>query len=265
MKYQYGNDQHRAISNDEIIKLLSQVGGATVKTVTDILAVNANNKTKSLVGSKVINSEFLYGITAGRAPRIFFKSGTKIDVDKVLSGMNIGYVMWYLRQMNLLTTSVDISKQMSVSTYLAYKLDTDSKVLFHVKIIFWNQDNVEDVIKKALLKGYCPIIVVSSNERKYCFDKLMNIIEDSNVLVVSIKQRQNAKYLSSYLISVKGIFEIKDDNNQQFETVLSKLKSYDDTELYDDIIAEYEKSKLMKKQHLPSLFPNKREVTGNEI
>lgn len=78
MKYIYGNDQHRAISNDEII---NQTKGATVKTLTDILAVNANNKTKALVNSNLINSQFLSGITAGRAPRVFFKTGTKVDIE----------------------------------------------------------------------------------------------------------------------------------------------------------------------------------------
>ncbi|MFH5811972.1 hypothetical protein [Companilactobacillus sp. FL22-1] len=259
MKYQYGNDQHRAISNDEIIKLLSQLGGATVKTVTDILAVNANNKTQALVSSNLISSQFLSGITAGRAPRIFFKSGTKLDIDRVLDGMNIGYVMWYLRQMNLLTTSVEIDKQMSVSTYLAYKFDSVSKNLLRIRIIFWGQEDTKGKVNQALLKGYCPVIVVNSNEKEYCFNELMDIIKDNNILVITIKQRQNAKYLNSYLVSTKGIFAIDEGDKQQFETVLSKLKSYDDTELYDDIIAEYEKSKLLKKQHLPSLFPdNKR-------
>lgn len=258
MKYQYGNDQHRAINNDEIIKLLSQLNGATVKTITDILAVNANNKTKALVGSNLINSEYMRGITAGRAPRVFSKSGTKINIDNILDGMTIGYVMWYLRRLGLLTTSVDIDKQMSVSTYLAYKLNARDKILLQAKIIFWNDDVVENEVKQALSDGYCSIVVVNYNERQYCLNQLMNIIGENNILVISIKQRQNAKYLTTNLVSTNGVYEITDSDNQQLEKVLTKLKRYDDNELYDDIIAEYEKSKLLKKQHLPSLFPNKK-------
>ena len=262
-KYTYGDDKHRAINNEEIIKLLSETRGLTVKTITDILAVNANNKTKSLVKSSLISYEDLTGITAGRAPRIFYKSGIKTDIDSILDSMTLGYVMWYLRQNNLLTTSVDIDKDFSLSTYLALKEDTSKQFLLRAKVILFDVD-IEDKVKRAIKYSYCPIIVVNFNEKEYCYDKVSNLLNDELALVVVIKQRQNAKYLNTTLISNKGVFELDDTDKEQFNSAILKLKNVKDDELYGDILAEYKKAEVLRQQHVPSLR-NKKDGDNDEF
>lgn len=262
MKYIYGKDVHRAINSNEIIKLLSETHGLTVKTITDILAVNANNKTKSLVNSNLISSQFLTGITAGRAPRVFFKSGIKVDIDKVLDSMTLGYVMWYLRQNNLLTTSVKIDGDYTLSTYLALEDDTSRHLLIKAKLVLFDK-SIEDKVKTAVKYNYCPIVIVNANEKEYCYDKLMNTLSDKKVLVVTVKQRQNAKYLNSSLVSHEGVFELEDEDTKQFNDALLKLNTIEDDELYDDILAEYKKAEVLRRQHVPALL-SKRGVNNED-
>lgn len=256
MKYIYCKDVHRAISSNEIVKLLSETRGLTVKTITDILAVNANNKTKALVNSNLINSQYLTGITAGRAPRIFYKSGSKVDIDKVLDSMTLGYVMWYLRQNNLLTTSVKIDDDYTLSTYLALENDTSRHLLIKARLILFDK-NIDDKVKTAIKYNCCPIIVINANEKEYCYDKLMNTLSDEKVLVVTVKQRQNAKYLNSSLVSKGGVFELEDEDTKQFNDALLKLNTIEDDELYDDILAEYKKAEVLRRQHVPALMSKK--------
>ena len=253
VKYSYGNDKHRAIRSDEIVRLLNETKGLTVKTITDILAVNANNKTKALVNSNLISSQYLTGITAGRAPRVFFKSSVKVDIDKVLDSMTLGYVMWYLRQNNLLTTSVNIDDDYTLSTYLALENDTSRHLLIKARLILFDK-NIDDKVKTAIKYNYCPTIIVNANEKEYCYDKLMNTLSDEKALVVTIKQRQNAKYLNSSLVSSSGVFDLKDGDTKQFNDALSKLKTIEDDELYDDVLAEYKKAEVLRRQHVPALM-----------
>ncbi|WP_125566092.1 hypothetical protein [Companilactobacillus insicii] len=255
-KYQYGKDVHRAVSSDEIVKLLIQTGGMTVKSITDILAVNANNKTRSLVKSSLVSSSYLTGITAGRAPRVFYKKGSTLDIDRIMNGMTIGYVMWYLRQRGLFTTSIDIDKDFSLSTYLAYKINEDRHLLLRVKIILFD-NNVKSRVEDAIKHNFCPVVVTNFNEREYCYDMLSDVLKNNRILSIVIKQRQNAKYLSSYLVSGKGALSLEDEDVDKFVGALKKLKSINDEEIYEDILAEYKKSKLLKEQHLSSLYPTK--------
>lgn len=214
IRYNQKNEPHRAIAPAELVDLISQGNGLTAQTMTNILNTNVMPRLRRLLQSNAVAGNLMTGLTAGRPPKVITRLGQTPDIGFTTSMMSVGYTMWLLRRIGLMTSTVTLdSSRKTLTTTAALKsielLEFEDRVL-QLKLMFWHSV-LDKSIHIAQTSGCVPVIICKSvSQLVDAYEQLSEPAKVTGALGVVIRAQQNVKWLSAYLFKPEGIVKLTD-------------------------------------------------------
>lgn len=258
IRYNQVGEPHRAIPSSELIELISQARGLTSQTMTNMLNSNVMPRIRRLLDNKVVTGKLMNGLTAGRPPLVITTLGQTPDIGFTTSMMTMGYTMWLMRRIGLLTSSVTLdSNRKTLSTTAALnstELLEARDTIIQLKLMFY-RPILDKSIFVAQSYGFVPVVICKSmSQLTETYGQLSDPAKLAGVITVVIRAQQNAKWLSAFLITLKGIIQLNKLDTPQLAEALNAIRlAQHDEVIHSQIVSGYELSRRLALTHQPFL------------
>jgi hypothetical protein len=260
------DNEHRSVPGTEIIKLVSQSKGLTARTINDLLAASTDVKVGKMLRRDTLAGTMLAGLTAGRPPKVITLMDKKPEAEYVTDMMTMGYCMWYLRRLGLLTGQIDLSlTSKALSTVVAINptpIFGDTTAVMPVRLMFW-KEALDKAVHIAQTAGEVPVVICNSmSQLKSMYNQLSDQALKLGAIAVLVRLQQNAKWLSGYLCTPTGIIRLNDIQPDNLVDILGTTKlMHEDQNAWNAVMDDYLLSKRLADVHQQYL-PAKSGVRG---
>lgn len=259
IRYVQTGEPHRSIAPSELIDLINQGRGLTGQTMTNILNNNVMPRLRRLLANNTVTGKLMNGLTAGRPPLAITKLGQGADIGFTTNMMIMGYTMWLLRQIGLLTSSVNLdAPRQTLTTTAALKsaeILEPQDIVIQLKLMFY-RPVLDKSIFVAQNGGSLPVIICKSiSQLTDTYEQLSDPAKSLGVIGVISRVQQNVKWLSVYLFTIKGVIRLTGLNLDQLAEVLCTIQlSQHDEQIHTSIMSDYEQSRQLALIHQPFLM-----------